>query len=224
MNRLAATISEARKKAGLSEKELAKKCGLSVSYLMQVESGKKIINEKAGEKILKVLGVQEKYFDEERPAEEPQKTIHKPKPLHQETIPVEPTETWMDALAGVIKKYPVYDMQSGKVVDFRELPLINKKIINLHPDKIHFIKASDNDMKVCRIEKDDVLTVNLTKEITNGGIYLLEWEGRKLIRRIKKEGNKLLLSKSINDGSPVKSDLGQVGIIGRVVRNEIIIK
>lgn len=224
MNRLAETISAARKKAGLSEKELAQKCGLTVSYLMQIESGKKIINEKAGEKILKVLGVQGKFFDEEKPAEEPKKTEHKPKPVPQETISVEPTESWMDALAGVIKKYPVYDMQSGKGVDFRELPLINKKVAGLHPDKILFIKVSDNDMSACRIEKGDVLTVNLTKEIMNGGIYLLEWKGQKLIRRMKKEGNKLSMGKSMNDGSVDTAELSQVEVIGRVVRNEIVIK
>ncbi|MGI6677722.1 MAG: helix-turn-helix domain-containing protein [Dehalobacterium sp.] len=224
MNRLAATISEARKKAGLSEKELAKKCGLSVSYLMQVESGKKIINEKVGEKILKALGVQEKYFDEEKPVPEPKKADHRTKPVPVDSIIVEPTESWMDALSGLIKKYPVYDVQSGKVVDFRELPLINKKVAGIHPDKLLFVKASDNDMKFCRIEKEDILTVNLTKEIINGGIYLLEYEGHKLIRRIKKEGSKLLLSKSINDGSFVTSEPGQIGIIGRVVRIEIILK
>ncbi len=41
MNRLAEKIKKARLNAKLTEKELAKKCGLSVNYIIQIESGKK---------------------------------------------------------------------------------------------------------------------------------------------------------------------------------------
>ena len=50
MNRVAQKIKDARLKSGMSEKQLAKKCGLSVSYILQIETGKKIINEKMADK------------------------------------------------------------------------------------------------------------------------------------------------------------------------------
>ena len=73
MNRLAVKIKEARIKAGLTEKQLAKKCGLSVSYIIQIESGKKIVNESVADKILKSLGTTEEFVKEERVVEKPKK-------------------------------------------------------------------------------------------------------------------------------------------------------
>ncbi|MEL7565666.1 MAG: helix-turn-helix transcriptional regulator [Dehalobacterium sp.] len=222
MNRLAAKITQARIAAGLTEKELAAKSGLTVSYILQVESGKKIINESVAEKILKVLGSKEEFIDEERPAEKPAKTAEAPKP--QEKIIVEPTETWADALAGVIKKYPVYDVLSGKVVDYKELPIINKKIVGYHPDRLMFVKASNNEMAAFRIEKGDVLTVYITKEIENSKLYLYETDGKKMIRQLTKaENNRVKLSKCINDSSAVTVDIQKVKALGRIIRNEFIV-
>lgn len=182
MNRLAKKINEARIAAGLTEKELAMKCGLSVSYILQVETGKKIINESVAEKILKALGAQERFIDEEKPAEKSSKNNESSK--LPKGIIIEPTASWADALAGLIKKYPVYDLLSGKIVSFKELPIIHKKIYGYHPDKIMFVKSSNSEMAVFRIEKDDILTVYITKEIQNGGIYLCEMDDRKMIRQM----------------------------------------
>lgn len=218
MNRLAKKINEARIGAGLTEKELALKCGLSVSYILQVESGKKIINESVADKILMVLGAKEKFIDEEKPVEKP-KINEAPKT--QEKITIEPTQVWADALAGVIKKYPVYDLLSNKIVDYKELPIINKKIGGHHPDKIMYLKSSNSEMAAFRIEKGDVLTVYITKEIENGGIYLYEMDGRKMIRQMRREdNNKVLLLKSVNDRSAVAVDLKKVEVLGRIVGNE----
>ncbi|AHM56061.1 helix-turn-helix domain protein [Peptoclostridium acidaminophilum DSM 3953] len=223
MNRLALKIKEARMAVGLSEKDLAKKCGLSVGYIIQVESGKKIVNESVAEKILKSLGVKEAFVDEERPAEEPQekpsKKVEAPKP--KETVIVEPSQSWADALSGVIKKYPVVDLHSNKTVDYKELPIISKKIEGHHPDKIMFVKASNNDMAAFRIEKDDVLTVFMTKEIQNDGLYLFEIEGKKMIRQLRKEANNIVkLSKAPNDSSAAVIDIKKVKVLGRIIKNE----
>lgn len=223
MNRLAIKIKEARIAAGLSEKDLAKKCGLSVGYILQVEAGKKIVNESVAEKILKALGAKETFVDEERaaemPAEKPAKTIEAPKP--QETLIVEPSQSWADALSGVIKKYPVLDVQSNKTVGYRELPIISKKIEGHHPDKIMYAKASNSEMAAFRIEKDDVLTVFMTKEIQNDSLYLFEIDGKKMIRQLRKEANNIVkLSKAPNDSSAVVVDIKKVKVLGRIIKNE----
>lgn len=227
MNRLAIKIKDSRVAAGLSEKDLAKKCGLSVGYILQVESGKKIINESVAEKILKALGVKEIFIEEEKPEEKPAeksaKTAEVPRP--QETLIVEPSQSWADALSGVIKKYPVIDLHSNKTVDYKELPIISKKIEGHHPDKIMFAKASNNDMEAFRIEKGDVLTIFVTKEIQNNSLYLFEIDGKKMIRQLRKEQNNMVkLLKSPNDDSAETVDLKKVKVMGRVIKNEFFVK
>ena len=219
MNRLAMKIKESRIAAGLTEKQLAKKCGLSVGYILQVESGKKIVNESIAEKILKALGTKEEFVTEEKPAPEPKQK--KEAPRVQETVIAQPNETWADALAGVIKKYPIQDIQSGKAEGYKELPIISKKIEGHHPDKIIFVKSPNDDMESFRIQKGDVLMVFVTKDIQNDGIYLFEVSGKKMIRQLRKDANKQIrLSKRSNDPSAVTVDMDRVKVIGRVIKNE----
>jgi transcriptional regulator with XRE-family HTH domain len=222
MNRLAVKIKDARIKAGLTEKELAKKCGLSVGYIIQVESGKKIVNESVAEKILKSLGTKEEFVKEERVIEKPKKA--KVAPRSQETIFPHPNQTWSDALSGVIKKYPIYELHTNKIVDYKELPIISKKIEGHHPDKIMFVKSPNNDMENFRIKKDDVLTVSITKDIQNYCIYLLEMDGKKLIRQLRKEVNKKIkLSKYSKDDSSVTVDINRIKVLGKIIKNEFFI-
>ncbi|WP_432403468.1 helix-turn-helix domain-containing protein [Wukongibacter sp. M2B1] len=222
MNRLAVKIKEARLKAGLSEKELAKKCGLSVGYIIQVESGKKIVNESVADKILKALGTKEEFVVEEKVIEKPKKVKTAPKP--QGTIPVEPNQIWADALAGVIKKYPIYELHTKKISNYKELPIINKKIEGHHPDKIMFVKSPNDDMEAFRIRKDDVLTVSMTKDIQNHCIYLFEMNGKKMIRQLRKEVNRTVaLSKCANDNSAIVVDINKIKILGKIIKNEFFI-
>jgi len=220
MNRLALKISEARKAAGLTELELAKKCGLNISYILQVESGKKIVNEATAEKILTVLGTKETFVDEEKAAEQ---TAVKPAPALKkpERIVVEPTDSWSDALAGVIRAYPILDMASNKAVGSKDLPIINKKVNGYQPDRLMFVKAANDEMAISRIQKGDVLTVLLSKEVQNDTICLLEIAGKKIIRRLRREdNNRLRLSKKVNDSETEVVDLKNVEVIGRVIGNE----
>lgn len=222
MNRLAVKIKEARIKAGLTEKQLAKKCGLSVNYIIQVESGRKIVNESVADKILKSLGTKEDFVIEEKVIEKPKRVKSTLKP--QGTIPVEPNQTWADALAGVIKKYPIYELSTNKIVNYKELPIISKKIEGHHPDKIMFVKSPNDDMEAFRIQKDDVLTVSITKDIQNYGIYLVEINGKKVIRQLKKEVNKkVTLSKCANDDSTMTFDVNRIKVLGKIIKNEFFI-
>lgn len=219
MNRLAIKIKEARTKTGLTEKQLAKKCGLSASYIIQVESGKKIVNQSIAEKILKSLGTKEEFIKEERVVEKPKKT--KVVNSIQRTISVEPTDSWADALAGVIKKYPIYDLHNNKITGYKDLPIISKKIEGYHPEKLMFVKSSNNDMESFRISKDDVLTVLITKDIQNQCIYIVEIGGKKMVRQLKKEANKKVkLSKCPNDNLAMSVDMNKMKILGKVIKNE----
>jgi len=55
MNRLAEEIKAKRIAAKLTEKELAKRCGLTASYIIQIELGKKVIKKSFAKKIFQEL-------------------------------------------------------------------------------------------------------------------------------------------------------------------------
>lgn len=222
MNRLATKIKEARLKAGLTEMQLAKKCGLSASYIIQVESGKKIINEQSADKILKALGEKAELLTATSVKEEPPaKPKVAAKPVQPASYNVQPTEQWASALAGVLKKFPVYDCNTNKVVSYKELPIIGKKIEGHNPDKIMFVKASNNDMETLRIMMGDVITVSITKEIQNNNIYIFEMGNKKLIRKLRKESNnKVALLRGIKGEEPVVMDLKKIKLIGKCIKVE----
>lgn len=221
MNRLAEKVKAARLKAKLTEKELAKKCGLSVGYIIQIESGKKIIKEEFADKILKSLGEKTERLEDELPKPKVQKQKAAPRNTQNQSFTnVKPNEQWADALAGVIKKYPVYDCITNKVVDYKELPVLGKKIQGYHPDKIMFIKASNDNMKRFRILKNDTVTVALTHEIQNGHLYVVERDKKRIIRFIRKENSQVALLRSKDDQEPERVNPKSLKVIGKCVAVE----
>lgn len=221
MNRLAKKIKDERIKAGLTENELAKKCGLSVSYILQIESGKKIVNEKVADGILKSLGTKEEFISEEKVVKKQEKKTVKGT---SQNIIVEPNQTWTSALAGVIEKYPIIDISNNKVVDYKELPIIGKKVEGHKPDKLMFYKCANDNMKYFRIRKGDILTILKTSDIKNQGLYLVEVKKKKMIRQLVKEsGKKVKLLKSSNDENVVIVSQKDIIILGKVIKNEFVI-
>jgi transcriptional regulator with XRE-family HTH domain len=220
MNRIATKIKEARLKAGLTEKELAKKCGLTAGYIIQVESGRKIINEKASDKILSALGTKAEMLEETSMREEKANSEKKPvKKAAPVSYTVEPNAQWASALAGVLKKYPIYDCASGKVMGNKELPIINKKVEGHNPDRLMFIQLSNDELEVLRLLKGDVLTVLQTKEIQNDNMYLVEVSKKKMVRKVRFENNKMRLSTGVK-GKDILLDKKDVDIHGKCLKVE----
>jgi len=221
MNRMAEKIQKARKKAGLTEKQMAKKCGLSASYIMQIETGKKIINETIADKILEALGEKAEMLEDTSTREE---VAQKQKPVAKKKQPinynVEPNEQWASALAGVLKKYPVVDCYTNKVVAHKELPIIGRKVEGHNPDRIMFVRASNNDMEALRIEMGDTVTIMMTHEIQNNSIYLIEVDGKRQLRMLRRENNKLRVFKGTIEQNQKLIDLKSAKIIGKCIKVE----
>ena len=95
MSRLGDTIRAGRIKNKMTEKALAKKCGLAESFIKDVESGRKIVSDEQAQRILKVLGVVNPVSTELEVAAEPEVQLRpKPRPY---IIPVEPEERKLTA-------------------------------------------------------------------------------------------------------------------------------
>ena len=221
MNSVSKKIKEARLKAKLTEKQLAKKCGLAESFIIQVESGKKVINEKTAENILSKLGDKLEFVlqqDEEKPAK-----ANEPKPVATPKVdfnPVQPTGQWADALANIIKKFPIYDVATNKVVGHKDLPVLDKKVEGYRGDKVMFVKCSDDNTEGLRISEKDTIMVNLTNDIQNNGIYLFEMNNKRIVRRIQKQGSKLFLSTGVKGAEPETTEVNKIKLIGKCVKVE----
>jgi len=221
MNKTAEKIHLARVKQNMSAKALAKKCGVTASYIEQVESGKKIINESIASRILKALGVDESSISQEAAARKeavekkrPKAPIKK-KVTHQE---VDMAPSWSGALDNVLRHYPIRNAYTKKQVGEKVIATLNKKIEGYHCDKIALIEVFDTSMSSYNILEKDVLTIYLTEDITNEKIYYIEYQNKAYIRRLRKEANKKLSLYSDNQTEVLP--LEKVKIIGKVIKME----
>ena len=74
MTRLGETIKAARLKAKMTPKALARKCGVSESFVNEVEQGRRILSDDQAQRMLKVLGVSNPVSTELEVASEPEFT------------------------------------------------------------------------------------------------------------------------------------------------------
>lgn len=224
MSKSAEQIKAARIKANMSEKQLAKKCGLTANYIEQIESGKKIISESIASKIFSVLDINSDVLTQESMARVEERIISKPtpKPVKRAThTNVEHSASWSGALDNLIRKYPVYSLKTQKVVSQKSLPTLEKKIDGYHCDRLSFVQVCDNEMEEFGIIENDVLMVYLSEDITNDKVYYFELENKQYIRRLRKEqNNKIIIAKNHNNEDNIKVDFNKVKIIGRCVKIE----
>jgi transcriptional regulator with XRE-family HTH domain len=228
MNPVAEKIQKERIRAGLTEKMLARKCSLSESYIRQVEAGKKIISEEAAHKILQALDVEpdvlHQGIHEQQPTSQADKMDHLPKvssAQHLHEMPVESTDQWSDALAHIIRRFPVEHLINGKITGHKELPVLGKKIDGCPLEKIRFYQVPDSTMQEAGIHTNDHLMVCETEEIINGGFYVIETHGRRIIRKLWKDQKKTIsMTKGLPGESPANLNSSQVKIIGRCIKVE----
>ncbi|GAA0181630.1 XRE family transcriptional regulator [Clostridium sediminicola] len=191
MSRVGDKIRNARLKAKMSEKQLGKKIGANEKFIKDVEAGRKIINDRVMDRISKVLGSDlndvTMNFEEQAIKEEKQNKVQK-KQLEKVN------EVWDDAFGSVLKTVPVYGYDLNKSIGKRQLPVVSNKIEGFGKDKVLFLKIDDDDLIGSRIAKGDIAFCNITSEIVNNGIYLIERNDVRVIRQIKKlDSQKILL-------------------------------
>lgn len=197
MNRLAEKIKNARIAAKMTEKELAQKSGVSLSYLLQVESGKKVISEKIADQILAALNEKVEFID---PAIEAKLTAETQQVAAKKVTPVQeslksknhvvPTGQWQDALAGIVKRVPIYDLVRWENIGFKEHPVIDNKVEGYNGEKLLYVKVTNNQASGLRIKMNDLVFVLEGNEIGKNGIYLLEYQNKRVIRQVMKVNNR----------------------------------
>lgn len=221
MSRLGNEISRLRKEVGMTHKQLAKIVGVSEAYIIDVESGKKILSEELVNKISKALrkeiGKVDLYDDEKYNKPEPD-----PKVVRIVEKPVQ--DVWNDALAGVLAAVPVYNYKMDKAVDNKKMPIISNKVEGYPKDKVFYLSIEDDDMAGFRIGKGDVALCHSTHEFEKDGIYFVEINERRAVRQIKSIDSSKFLVVS-NRGSLVTTTLFKkdVKVLAKLIKLEIVL-
>lgn len=202
MSRIGDKIKSARQMKKLSQKQLAKKLGVSESFINEVETGKKIANQGLIDRISKILGKEmndiSMSFEEQIYKEENRKEY--------KAVPITKTvnEVWTDAFSDVLKNVPIYDYSLNKPENFKRLPVINNKIYGYSKDKVVYIKIQEDDMSGFRMAKGDLAFGHLTQEIQNNAIMLVEYKGIRAIRQVKRlDSSKVLL---VSNGGSLRTE------------------
>lgn len=221
MSRVGENIKKAREKSGLTVKALAKKLGVAEKYLNEVEMGRKVAPESFIDRAAKVLNVDlndiSMVVTDEALMEEKKTLKEMPKKKIEAS-----SEVWTDAFSSVLKNVPIYDYSLSKNNGFKEMPVHSNKIEGYPQDKVCYLQIEDDEMSGFRIMKGDLAFAHSVKEVSNNGIFLLDYRGKRKVRQVKTLGNSKILLVS-NSGSLITEtmEIKEVNVIAKLERIEI---
>ncbi|MBE6062505.1 MAG: helix-turn-helix domain-containing protein [Clostridium butyricum] len=221
MSRVGENIKKAREKSGLTAKALAKKLGVAEKYINEVEMGRKVASESFIDKAAKILKADlndiSMVVTDEALMEEKKTFKDLPKKNSEKT-----SDVWTDAFSSVLKNVPIYNYSLSNQKGIKELPIHSNKIEGYAQDKVFYIELEDDEMSGFRMLKGDLAFAHIVKEVSNNGIFLIEYNGKRKVRQIKILGNSKILLVS-NGGSLVTQtkELTEIKVIAKLERIEI---
>lgn len=220
MSRVGERIKEAREKSGMTQKALAKKLGVAEKFVNEVETGRKIINGSLISKVSKVLNTDLNDINMVVTDEELQKELKAEKQVRQ-TKPAEVNEVWNQAFGSVLKNVPIYDYSLTQVKGYKQLATASNKIDGHTANKVFYLRIENNDMTGYRIQENDLALCYSIKEIENNSICLVEFNGKRVIRQIKKLDNvKALLISNNGSMRTETANIKEVKAIAKLYRIE----
>lgn len=220
MSRVGERIKEAREKSGMTQKALAKKLGVAEKFVNEVETGRKIINESLISKVSKFLNTDLNDINMVVTDEELQKELKAEKQVRQRK-PAEVNEVWNQAFGSVLKNVPIYDYSLAQVKGYKQLATASNKIDGHTANKVFYLKIENNDMTGYRIQENDLALCYSIKEIENNSICLVEFNGKRVIRQIKKLDNvKALLISNNGSMRTETANIKEVKSIAKLYRIE----
>ena len=214
MSRVGEKIKEARLKAGMTQKALGKKLGVAEKFINEVETGRKIVQESFIEKAAKILNTD---LNDVSMVVTDEALMEERKPTKIET-----NDIWDNAFSTVLKNVPIYDYNLKNILGKIELPIHSNKVEGYPQDKVMYLQIQDNEMSGFRMMEGDLAFAHLVKEVSNNGIFLVDYKGKRKIRQIKSLGNSKLLLVS-NGGALMTETVEskEIAVIAKIERIEI---
>lgn len=239
MSRIGQEINKLRIKKGMTPKQLAKALGVSEGFVLDIESGKKIINDDMIGRVSKALNFElgpiglfaseDKFApgigndDYNQPSRKVSPAASRVTAKTVKDVSNEPVqEVWDDAFGNILKTVPVYDYKMDRILDKKLLPIEKNKVEGYQKEKVFYLNIEDTDMSGFRIFKGDRAFGVLENQIDKDGIYLVEHNGERAIRQIKRlQGDKLLLI--YNKGTLITETVGtkEIKVFAKLVKLEI---
>lgn len=218
MSRAGEKVKSIRLEAKLTEKQFGKKLGVNEAFIKELETGKKVINDSLISRIKKVFG---KDINDINMNDLNEDTVEEQKNMAFKPKKAEVNETWTNAMSSILKEVPIYDYNFNKKLGARELPVVSNKIEGYNHDKVFFIKIEDNDMAGFRMMKDDIAFGHIIHEIENNSICLLEVNGERFVRQIKKLDNAKILLISNNGNVQTQTvSAKDIKVVGKLEKVE----
>ena len=239
MSIIGTNIRKVRLKQNLSAKQLAKKCGMSETALVEIEEGKKVPTTQITKLITKALGVNidaiepsyfAEYFDENPEPKEaaPVSTIRvlNAKPVDNKQ---NNGNTISDAFSKAVRKIPVLSKITagksipfdGDIIDNKFEPVFQGKSNNVAGEDFVYYMVQDNSMQGARIMKGDLALVFLTDSIRDKDLVLFSYKNNTYIRRYKAVADNLVVLFPENpDFETFAVDKKDIKVVGKVLRVE----
>ena len=243
MSRLGDLIRTERIRQHLTTKQVAKKCGVSESYLIAVEAGTRIIADDQARRILKTIGLKQQNeadftlddiaatvdLAQVQPSLAQAAARPRPKP-QEDAVKVASTEeekgegvtgsVWLDALTSVLKNVPVMNAVM-KPVDHRLMPILNGRIEGANPEKVFWFLVPDDSMRGFRIHAQDIALIVPAQSPIDGAVMLVEKDGHRSLRKIKKlDATTIMLQSYGREYDAENVQLNEITCVGRAVKVE----
>ncbi|MHB8063250.1 MAG: helix-turn-helix domain-containing protein [Ruminiclostridium sp.] len=243
MSRIGQEINKLRLQKGMSSKQLAKKLGVSEGFVLEIESGKKIINDDMIGRVSKALDFElgpiglfasdDKLGQVQTQTDDSSSRTSLRTGASDNTASTAATkasvqqpvqEVWDDAFGNILKTVPIYDYRMDKIIDKKLLPIEKNKVEGFQKEKVFYLNIEAGDMVGFRIFKGDRALCVLTNEITSDGIFFVEYSGTRAVRQVKRlQADKLLLI--CNKGSLITETIStkDIKVLARLIKLEIIL-
>ena len=238
MSRLGDLIRTERIRQKLTPKQVARKCGVSESYLMAVEAGTRIIGDDQARRILKTIGLKQQTeaeftlddiaatVDLAQVQPSLQRVMAPPKPKEAEKVASTQEEEkqgvagsiWLDALQSVIKRVPVMNAVM-KPVSYKLVPVENGRIEGANPEKVFFCLVPDDSMRGFRICRGDLVLTVPAQSPVDGAIMLMTWKEHRYLRKVKVLNDREVLLQSYDREYEAETvSIHDVGFLARCVQ------
>lgn len=228
-----------RTRQGLTAKQVARKCGISDKYLLEVEAGKRIIADDQARRILRGMGMKEQTeadftLDDIASTVDLQSALPRVTqatkkgagPKTDDSASTGDTKggidgsIWLDALSSVLKHVPVYNAVM-KEIAHRLLPVADGKIEGASADKVFYFSAPDNAMRGFRVQRGDLVLIVPATAPVDGALMLLETPVGKMLRVIKVMPRFQVMLQTFDQTFESEiANIADITIIGRGVRLE----
>ena len=236
MSRLGDLIRTERIRHKMTPKQVAKKCGVSESYLVAVEAGTRIIADDQARRILKAIGLKQQ-TEAEFTLDDIAATVDlaQVQPKMAEVLKKKPEKkeaelaassddegvagsVWLDALQSVLKRVPVMNAVM-KPVSYKLVPVENGRIEGANPDKVFYYLAPDDSMRGFRIHKGDIVLTVPANSPVDGAVMLLNYNEHRYLRKIKVLDDRTVMLQSYDREYEAETvPVNEIGFLSRCVK------